>query len=169
MAKKKKEGPRPILVAVDFSPWSEAALAWAAEAASVYAAPLEILHVVHDPESAPGYYAQSRRKGHLRRFEDVAQDMMDEFLVRCRKKYPQVAALAELPTTLVVGLPTNRILEIAEKNSARMIVVGSQGRTGLPHLLLGSKAERIAQLAPVPVTIVKVKPGKAKPGEGTAA
>ena len=48
-----------------------------------------------------------------------------------------------------------RILEVAEKLEAIMIVVGSQGRTGLPHLLLGSKAERVAQLSPIPVTIVK--------------
>ena len=36
-----------------------------------------------------------------------------------------------------------------------MIVMGSQGRTGLEHLLLGSIAERVAQLSSIPVTIVK--------------
>ena len=40
-----------------------------------------------------------------------------------------------------------------------MIIMGSQGRTGLPHLLLGSKAERIAQLSPIPVTVVKAPRG----------
>jgi len=49
---------------------------------------------------------------------------------------------------------------VADKIDASMIVMGSQGRTGLPHLLLGSKAERIAQLSPVPVTIVKQKTKK---------
>ena len=38
---------------------------------------------------------------------------------------------------------------------ARLIVMGSRGRSGLPSLLLGSKALKVAQLAPVPVTIVK--------------
>ena len=33
--------------------------------------------------------------------------------------------------------------------------MGSQGRTGLPHLMLGSKAERVVRLAPMPVIIVK--------------
>ena len=44
---------------------------------------------------------------------------------------------------------------MAAKTEAQMIVMGSQGRTGLSHLLLGSKAEKVAQLAPIPVTIVK--------------
>lgn len=56
---------------------------------------------------------------------------------------------------LLVGLPVNRILEAAEKTGARMIVMGSQGRTGLARALLGSKAEQVVRLAPLPVMIVK--------------
>ncbi len=55
----------------------------------------------------------------------------------------------------MVGLPITRILEVAEEIGAQLIVMGSHGRTGLPHLLLGSKAEKVAQLSPIPVTIVK--------------
>ncbi|MGB5472794.1 MAG: universal stress protein, partial [Gammaproteobacteria bacterium] len=53
------------------------------------------------------------------------------------------------------GLPVNRILELADKSAARMIVMGSQGRTGLARALLGSKAEQVVRLAHIPVTIVK--------------
>ncbi len=160
MAKKKEGKSRPILVPVDFSPASAAALAWAAEVSRLIKVPLEVLHVVHDPESAPGYYAQSKRKGHLRRFEELAAEMMEDFLEKCGDEHPEVAALNNLKTTLVVGLPNQRILEIADARPARMIVMGSQGRTGLPRLLLGSKAERVVQLAPMPVTIVKVAKSK---------
>ena len=46
-------------------------------------------------------------------------------------------------------------------SKAHHIVIGSQGRTGLPHFLLGSKAERVVRLSPIPVTIVKAeRPGK---------
>jgi nucleotide-binding universal stress UspA family protein len=55
----------------------------------------------------------------------------------------------------VVGTPVTRILEIAKKKKARMIIIGSHGRTGLSHLLVGSKAERVVQLSPIPVTVVK--------------
>ena len=149
----------PILVPIDFSVNSEAVLAWAADAAIRYQAPLLVLHVVHDLAAAPGYYHS--KKGSLRRLEDAAADMMKDCLASFEKKHPklEISKLAE--TRLVVGLPVNRILEIAEKSGASQIVIGSQGRTGLPHLLLGSKAERVAQLARVPVTIIKTeKPPK---------
>ncbi len=144
----------PILVAVDFSAFSERALVWAARAARQFGAPLLVLHVVHDSASAPGYYEQVKKhKKHLRRIEEAAAEMMADFLEQNRKQHPRL--LAKLDHLLVVGLPVNRILEVAEKTGAQMIVMGSQGRTGLEHLLLGSKAERVARLSPIPVTIVK--------------
>ena len=53
------------------------------------------------------------------------------------------------------GLPPGRIVEVARELGADLVVVGSRGRTGLPHILLGSVAERVVQTAPVPVTVVK--------------
>jgi nucleotide-binding universal stress UspA family protein len=78
------------------------------------------------------------------------------------KKHPDQPAMATAETSLVVGLPVTRILETAARVKAGMIVMGSQGRTGLAHALLGSKAEQVVRLAPIPVTIVKAK---AKPGD----
>lgn len=145
---------RPILVAVDFSPSSERALLWAAHAAKCLGVPLVALHVVHDPESAPGYYQRSRKRNkHLKRIEEAAAEMMAELVDRMAAEHPDL--LGELDHRLVVGLPVTRVLEVGSEIDAQMIVVGSHGRTGLSHLLLGSKAEKIAQLAPVPVTIVK--------------
>ena len=55
----------------------------------------------------------------------------------------------------MVGTPVSRIIEIAQKKKAKMIFVGSQGRTGLSHLLVGSKAERVVQLITYPGSCVK--------------
>lgn len=147
---------RPILVPVDFSPHSLAALKWAAEASRRFEAPLILLHVVHDPGAAPGYYSQGTQD--LRRMEDVATDILDSFLADARGAHPEIGRLENLKSMLVVGLPANRILEVAEKVDAGLIVMGSQGRTGLSRFLLGSKAERVVQLSPIPVTIVKAEP-----------
>jgi len=87
--------------------------------------------------------------------EDVAAEMLDEFLHTLRKKHPGQAAIQHATTMLVVGLPVNRILESADKIQARMIVMGSQGRTGLAHAMLGSKAEQVVRLSSMPVLIVK--------------
>ena len=151
----------PILVPVDFSPHSAAALLWAYRFRTCLKAPVRVLHVAHDPESAPGYYLRSKRKKHLRRIEEAAEEMMKDFLGQVAKDNPDNERLRDIEPILVHGLPVTRILEVADKIGASMIVMGSQGRTGLPHLLLGSKAERVVQLSPIPVTIVKQdKPGK---------
>lgn len=149
----KADGP-PILVGVDFSPGSEAALAWAADAALAFGAPLLALHVVHDPAEAPGYYARVQ-KGELKELEQVAQEMMQEFMAEARKRLPALRDVQPLETSIVVGLPVTRILEVAEKEGARMIVMGAHGRTALADALLGSKVERVTRLAPIPVAVVK--------------
>ena len=153
----KNNGEKPILVPVDFSPHSETALLCAAEMAATLGNPLVILHVVHDPGDAPGYYSVKGRDQQLQRMEDVAADMLAEFFKAMQEKHPGLPALQQATTMLVVGLPVNRILESAEKIDARMIIMGSQGRTGLAHAMLGSKAEQVVRLAPLPVMIVKEK------------
>lgn len=155
MVKKAKKTLGPILVPVDFSPHSAEALVWAARLGQGLGLPLKILHVAHDPESAPGYYVQSKRKKHLKRIGEAASEMMEDFLKQVAHDNETTELLQGIEPILVHGLPVTRILEMAEKLEASMIVVGSQGRTGLPHLLLGSKAARVAQLSPVPVTIIK--------------
>ncbi len=129
----------------------------AADLADMINEPLIVLHVVHDPGEAPDYYAVKGRKKQLHRLEDVAAEMLQEFMEGVKKKNPDNKTLKNAKTELVTGLPVNRILEVAEKQYARMIVMGSQGRTGLSHVLLGSKAEQVVHLSPIPVTIVKNK------------
>ena len=55
---------------------------------------------------------------------------------------------------LVTGLPVSRILEVVDRMQPHMVVMGSAGRTGLAHVLMGSKAEQVVRLCPVPVTLV---------------
>ena len=150
-----KENRAPILVPIDFSPESIEALAWAADIAACKKTELVVLHVVHDLGEAPGYYAVKGRKKQLHRMEDVASDMLDDFQKEMVEKYPKSSKIKSGKFKLVVGIPVSRILEIVDKVKAQEVVMGSKGRTGLGHLLLGSKAEQVVRLCPVPVTIVK--------------
>jgi len=151
----KKDNIKPILVPVDFSSHSETALVYAAELAEMLGSKLVILHIVHDLNEAPGYYSVKGRDKQMRRMEDVAAEMLEEFIHKMQKKHSDLAVLKHATSMLVVGLPVNRILESAEKVHAGMIVMGSQGRTGLARAMLGSKAEQVVRLAPIPVMIVK--------------
>lgn len=147
-------GAGPILVAVDFSEDAEAALVWACGYAGQVGAEVLVLHVVHDPIESPGSYQRSEADV-LRPMEERAAEMLQQFVGRFAKAHPDLQAAGALKTRLVRGIPATRIVEVAEKIDASMVVMGSRGLTGLPHLLLGSKAERVAQLSPMPVTIVK--------------
>lgn len=144
----------PVLGAVDFSEDSELAVVWAARQAGLLRVPLVILHVVHDPAASPGYYHKPG-EDYLRPMVDVAEDMMEEFLQKVKEKNPDLPALAAANARLVSGLPAGRIAEIAKETGASLVVVGSRGRTGMQSILLGSVAERVAQISPVPVVIVK--------------
>ena len=80
----------------------------------------------------------------LRPLEDRATETMEKFTAAFAAANSDLKSAAALKTWLVSGIPETRILEAAEKIDACMVVVGSRGLTGLPHLLLGSKAERLA-------------------------
>ena len=81
------------------------------------------------------------------------ENRASDFLARMGDRHPRL--LGEVDHRLVIGLPITRILEVASEIDAQMIVMGSRGRNGLARRLLGSKAERVVRLSPIPVTIVK--------------
>lgn len=151
---------KPILVPVDFSVHSEKALLLAAKLSDALDASIVVLHVVHDPGEAPGYYSVKGRHKQLRRMEDVADDMLDDFLKQFIKTHPDLKMIKKAKKILVTGLPVDRILEMVQKLDAYMIIMGSRGRTHLSHILLGSKAEQVIRLSPIPVTITKVNRNK---------
>ncbi|MGD8645122.1 MAG: universal stress protein [Desulfobacterales bacterium] len=157
----KKSDKNVLLVAVDFSPYSEQALCFASQLAGKLKAQLLVLHVIHDPAEAPGFYAQKgKKKKFLKSMEEAAGEMMEAFLLKMRQAYPDQVSIKKAKPLLVVGTPVTRIVEVAEKKQVGMIIIGSHGRTGLAHLLVGSKVQRVVQLSPVPVTVVKKTPGK---------
>ena len=157
----KKTDKDILLVAVDFSRYSEQALCFAGRLAQKLKAQLLVLHVIHDPAEAPRFYAQKgKKKKFLKSMEDAAEEMMEEFLLKMRQSHPDIVPIKKAKTLLVVGTPVTRIVEVAEKKQVDMIIMGSHGRTGLAHLLVGSKVQRVVQLSPIPVTVVKNPQGK---------
>lgn len=144
----------PLLVAVDFSEDSMAALKWACRLAETTGAPLVILHVIHDLASNPGFYHPVKTDG-LQPMEDVAESMMDEFLLRLRSEHPELQILDKADLQFIPGLPPTRIIEVSGLLQASLIAIGSRGLTSLPHRLLGATAERVTELSKIPVVIIK--------------
>jgi len=150
-----KPKKHPILVPVDFSPHSEAALIKACELAECAKLPIVVLHVVHDPGNMPSYYSKITKRKQLVRVEDVADEIFSDFMKSVKERHPDNKMLKKVKTMMVRGLPVTRINQVAKKIDASMVVMGSLGRTGFELALLGSKAEQVVRLCHVPVTIVK--------------
>ena len=146
---------RPVLVAVDFSPDSEAALLWARDYANATGIRLVLLHVVHDPGDMPGYYSKLIKKKRAGRIQETAAEAFTDFMDRVHKAKPDLQPLRDAMRMMVVGLPVARILEVVDAVRPFTVVVGSQGRTGLKNVLIGSKAGQLVQLCKEPVTVVK--------------
>jgi nucleotide-binding universal stress UspA family protein len=141
-----------ILCPVDFSDSSRHALAHAAAAASWYEAPLTVLHVfsnvpVFDVAPALGVTAMP----------PVAVRELDReaMLTALRNFAAPVVGTATTEVQLTEAPdPRTEILEQASAMGAGLLVMGTHGRSGFDHLLLGSVTEKVVRKAPCPVLVV---------------
>jgi len=145
-----------ILVTVDFSENARDALRFAGEMAQCKTKRLVVLHVVNGSVADAGGYRTPTFPHPALSMQDIARDQLKELLDEVAERNPDLReTFRDVQTVLVGGLPANRILEVAERESAEMIVVGSHGRHGLARATMGSVAEAVARKSRVPVTIVK--------------
>jgi nucleotide-binding universal stress UspA family protein len=147
-----------ILVAVDFSEHSASALVHAANLALRLDDQLLVLHVIHDQTGS--YYADKKlkkgEKKRLKRLEEIAAEMMEELLQQQIDAHRDIKeVLKKAQVMLVAGLTVTKILQVIEKTAPEMLVLGNKGHSSLQHILLGSKAEQLVRLCPIPVTLVK--------------
>ena len=153
---KKTKSRDTLLVAVDITTFSKEAVLFASNLADKLNARLLVLHVIHDPAEAPGFYVQKgKKKKYLTSMAEAAEEMMTEFLEDLRQAFPAEEPIKKAVPMLVVGTPAMRIVEVAKKEKVYMIIVGSHGRTGLSRIMIGSKADRVVKLSTVPVIVVK--------------
>jgi len=148
-----------LLVAIDFSPASECALEHALRLAEALDADVVALHVVHGPAADPAFYARDdegrRHRSGNRTLVMTGGDMLERFIARARDAASAPSRFDRLSTRHVTGTPSTRIVEVARELGASQIIMGSRGRAGWKGILLGSTAQRVIQLAPMPITLVK--------------
>ena len=133
-----------ILVPTDFSRPSEQALHYAHDLAQQFGASLHLLHVVNRPLLAEGLAAEA----HLsQKFES---DKVRGTEARLRKLAPDAAS-----ADVVFGYASRTIVDWASRLGADLIVMGSHGRVGVAHLMLGSVAEAVVRTARCPVLTVR--------------
>ena len=133
-----------VLYPTDFSTSGQTALEMATSLARDRGATLLVLHVEEPPMAYGGgelYYG----------IEEPNRDELLRMLHEVKPTDPSVAC----EYRLVMGSPTQTIVETAEQEKVAMIVMATHGRTGLTRLLMGSVAEEVVRKANCPVLTVK--------------
>lgn len=140
-----------ILFATDFSESSDHAFEYALTLAQQFDSQLTILHVINEPVDLRGFYVPHISFENLEKeIEEGAEKMMDKF---CSSR---LSGFTNYQCAIVTGVPWEEILKRAESDHSSCIVMGTQGRSGIDHLLFGSTAERVVRKALCPVVTVRL-------------
>lgn len=142
-------GRSGILFATDGSQGSSTAEAYAFALARSWSASLTVLHVLEFPSGLDPENPVNR----LYLAELMKQATQE--LVELKARAADRGVSAE--TKIATGIPSEEVLVAATGEGSDLIVVGTRGKTGLAHVLLGSTAERIIRAAPCPVLAVRAE------------
>lgn len=140
-----------ILVPTDFSEFSKCAVRYGCELARRFSSELHLLHVVEDiyplvPEpgimlpAAADYFAGLKQSAE----QELARFPPEDW-----------GSGLHIERAVITGSPFVEIIRYARDKDIDMIVVGTHGRTGLAHVLMGSVAERVVRKSPCPVLSVR--------------
>lgn len=139
-----------ILCPLDFSKCSDHALTYAIAMAQTFEAQLILLHVVMPPMSSlPGDPLLPEISRNAEEIEDACGKRLEE------AEGPIRDLGIDVQTTVVNGTPFAEIVRVAREEEVSFIVMGTHGRSGWQHLLIGSVAERVVRKAACPVLTVK--------------
>lgn len=142
-----------ILVPVDYSACSAGALQVAATLAVELAAALEVVHVWDRPSYVSNVVMTTTEpvsgKSLIRLIEQNAQNDLNEFLASVKLRSGVVSS-----SRLLSGDPASSLLQTLQEGDYDLVVMGTHGRTGLSHLLLGSVAEKLVRMSRVSVLTV---------------
>ena len=136
----------PVLVAVDFSDLSRAALAAGRDLADLHGAEVELVHVVRDAGPFTGLVPSALDL-------DAVDTERSEAVRQRLARFAEGAATGEIHVAL--GHPSRMIAVLAEARGAGAVVMGTHGRAGVAHAILGSTAASTIQRTSCPVLTVR--------------
>ena len=160
-----------VLVPTDFSEPAHHALQYAIQEATLNCAKVTLLHVLSSHNGTDVYYVTGSPEpvpqggidpvscGGLEALAlpeptVVRRDLDEEALARLRDLIPDTFH-GVWEVEIADGPAADAITRVARQRDVDLIVMGTHGRTGLQHVLLGSVAEKVVRLAPCPVLTVK--------------
>ncbi len=142
---------KSIVVATDGSKFSEDAVKYAAKLAKGTGAKLTVVHVVNVQGYIEVMWHDMKKE-----YEKHADKVLEELKERCDVLAPELCEI-EVEYVVKEGIPYRKIVETAKEKNADIIILGSHGHSTLEKILLGSVAERVIGISPVPVMVVPPK------------
>lgn len=136
-----------LLVASDFSAGAAAAARLAASLAVRFSLGLHLVHVLRRPD--PVFACEA-----------ALDQVFEQIMSAASAELGGLTAPEGLRVrrSILVGDPTAKLVELADSESAPLLVCGRRGRSGWRELLIGSVAEKLTRLAPCPVLTVPAQP-----------
>jgi nucleotide-binding universal stress UspA family protein len=137
-----------ILVPTDFSDTADAALAYALKLADQVGAAVRLVHVLEDA-AALSLYSEV--------YVPMPAEMRAEILAGIRRQLAArstASGHSNVTTEVLTGVAAKAIVEGATEQQCDLIVMGTHGRHGMAHMLMGSVAERVVRTAACPVLVV---------------
>ncbi|SFN51483.1 Nucleotide-binding universal stress protein, UspA family [Chitinophaga sp. YR627] len=142
-----------IMIAVDLSSYSAGVVAAGIELARSSKAPVVLLTILDKAgEVVPLIEAAGASSDELNAHLNQVVSSLEVY----KETYPDV----DITVNAVLGAPNEDILEQVTEQGISTLVMGTHGRTGLDHLLIGSTAEFVIRHSPVPVLVVPYKRSK---------
>lgn len=142
-----------ILVPVDGSPTSNRAVQEAVKLAQLLGSQLELVHVYEDI-----VYLISKDYISYEELQRTVRSCGEKILTEAEMLVKEVGLEAE---TRIIQASKERVAQLlvaeAERWQADLIVIGTHGHTGFSRLLLGSVAEGLVRIAPIPVLLIRGK------------
>jgi nucleotide-binding universal stress UspA family protein len=140
-----------ICCPIDFSDASRAAMEVAADLARRFGAEMVLLHAY----PIPGYtFPDGSVVASPKMMQDLAEQA-ERHLGEWRAEAERIAGTPRVSAEKAVGEPAAEIVSWAGKNGIDLLVLGTHGRTGIEHALMGSIAERVVRRAHCPVLTVR--------------
>ena len=148
-----------ILFATDGSSGSATAEAYACGLAQSWGTSLIVMSVLEFPPGMDPDYAVNRL---------YLDELMKDVTTKLTDLKARAVALGiPVQSYVATGIPSEEVLTAAQTEGTELIVVGTRGKTGLEHILLGSTAERIIRRAPCPVLTVPMDTQRAEGSSNT--
>jgi universal stress protein A len=152
-----------ILIPTDFSDTADAALDYGKMLAVKFGASVHLVHVFSDPYVLAAYAPDVYSEVPAVLREEALREVDNEL----RKRRDEGDHSVPIVTATATGLTAKELVRYATEHEIDLIVMGTHGRHGIAHLLLGSVAEHVVRTAPCPV--LTVRGGGAGAGAGEQA